>query len=176
MSELHQDHIHLLRLLNILNRHVKDLLNDGDPDLLLMIDIVDYIRGYSDFFHHPIEDRVYNKFKECTKEGSFIVNGLLNEHQQIPKVTVAFQQLLEGALGGAIIINRKDLSERITNFIDIQKNHLDMEEEKLFPLINKILKESDWEELETQIKERDDPLFGAKVEARYDALYKKIDA
>jgi len=100
---------------------------------------------------------------------------LLNEHQQIPKVTIAFQQLLDGALSGSIIISRKDLSERITNFIDIQMNHLNIEEEKLFPLINKKMKESDWDVVESEIKEKDAPLFGEKIEATYQDLYQMME-
>jgi len=175
MSELHQDHIHLSRLLKMLVRHVIVLQNDGDPDFNMMIDIVEYIRHYSDFHHHPKEDRVYKVFKAHSDQAGHIIDGLLNEHLQIPKVTIAFQQLLNGALNGSIIINRDELSERITNFIDIQMNHLNLEEEKLFPLINEFMKDSDWAEVETQIKEKDDPLFGSRVDARYAELNRTID-
>ena len=176
MLELHQDHIHLSRLLKMLDRHVKVLQNDGDPDFTMMIDIVEYIRNYSDFHHHPKEDRVYNVFKaRSDHQATQIIDGLLNEHQQIPKVTIAFQQLLDGALNGSIIITRKDLSERITNFIDIQMNHLNIEEEKLFPLINQMMKESDWELVESKMKSKDDPLFGSKVEEAYEDLHQMLE-
>ena len=176
MFELHQDHIHLSRLLKMLDRHVKVLQNDGDPDFIMMIDIVEYIRNYSDFHHHPKEDHVYKVFKACSDEATRIVDGLLNEHQQIPKVTIAFQRLLDGALNGSIIVSRDDLSERITNFIDIQINHLNLEEEKLFPLINKIMQESDWVKVEEQMIERDDPLFGSQLEDRYEDLHQLMKA
>lgn len=174
MAELHQDHMHLLRLLKMLVRHVHVLQNDGDPDFVMMIDIVEYIRNYSDYHHHPKEDRVYRVFKANYGRATHIVDGLLNEHQQIPKVTIAFQQLLDGALNGSIIINRNELSERITNFIDIQMNHLNIEEEKLFPLINETLQESDWVEIEAQMKVKDDPLFGSQVEDRYEDLHQIV--
>ncbi len=175
MVELHQDHIHLSRLLKMLDRHVKVLQNDGDPDFMMMIDIVEYIRNYSDFYHHPKEDHVYKVYKSSVNEGSHIVDGLLNEHQQIPKVTVAFQQLLDGALNGSIIISRAELSERISNFIDIQMNHLNVEEEKLFPLINKTMTSGDWVKVEAQIKDKDDPLFGNTVEKDFEDLLHMIE-
>ena len=174
MVELHQDHIHLSRLLKMLVRHVIVLQNDGDPDFEMMIDIVEYIRHYSDVHHHPKEDQVYQVFKAGTDQATPIVDGLLDEHQKIPAVTIAFQQLLDGALNGSIIIGREELSERITNFIDIQMNHLNIEEEKLFPLINKFMTDSDWEKVETQIKEKNDPLFGSRVEERYEGLHKQV--
>jgi len=176
MLELHQDHIHLSRLLKMLIRHVIVLQNDGDPDFEMMIDIVEYIRHYSDSHHHPKEDQVYKVFKEKTDQATHIVDGLLDEHHKIPAVTIAFQQLLNAALNGSIIISRDELSERITNFIDIQMNHLNIEEEKLFPLINKLMTDSDWAKVETQIKEENDPLFGSRVEERYEDLHKRVES
>ena len=171
MAELHQDHIHLSRLLNMLDRHVKVLSSNGDPDFHMMIDIVDYIRNYSDLFHHPKEDKVYAIFKLRSNEGINIVEGLLDEHQQIPTVTLEFQQLLDGALNGSIIVSRDELSDKISYFIDIQRKHLNTEEEKLFPLINKTLDASDWIELEDLVPVRSDPLFGEYVEECYENLY-----
>jgi hemerythrin-like domain-containing protein len=176
MIELHQDHIHLLRLLEMLDRHVEVLQNDGDPDFLMMIGIVEYIRNYSDYHHHPKEGHVYNVFKASSKSATHIIDGLLNEHQQIPKVTVAFQQLLDGALNGSIIISRDELSERITNFIDIQMNHLNLEEEKVFPAINEIMTESDWVNVEAKMIEKNDPLFGITIDDRYEDLHKMMES
>ena len=174
MAQLHQDHIHLSRLLKMLERHVKVLLHDGDPDLNMMIDVVDYIRNYSDLFHHPKEDIVYEIFKKRTKEGSDIVDNLLNDHQHIPMVTLEFQQILYSASNGSLIIKRDELSKKITHFIDIQRTHLNTEEEKLFPLINKTLKDSDWAEIEAAVQEKSDPLFGKKVEESYESLDQTI--
>ena len=174
MTELHQDHIHLSRLLSMLDRHVRVLLHDGDPDLIMMLDVVEYIRSYSDFFHHPKEDIVYELFKKRTKEGAEIVDSLLDDHQHIPQLTVEFQQILTAAIDGSLIISRDDLSEKIIHFINVQRQHLNTEEQELFPLINKILEKSDWAELEASVQKRNDPLFGTKVKASYEGLYKTL--
>ncbi len=170
MVELHQDHLHLSRLLKMLLRHVHVLQNDGDPDFEMMIDIIEYIRAYSDNHHHPKEDVIYKVFKSTTNKADHIVDGLLNEHKKIPKVTIAFQQLLDAAQNGSLIIKRDELTEKITNFIDIQWDHLNTEEDKLFPLINKFMNDSDWAKVENTIKEKEDPLFGSYVESRFESL------
>ena len=174
MTELHQDHIHLSRLLSMLDRHVRVLLNDGDPDLTMMIDVVEYIKSYSDLFHHPKEDKVYEVFKKRTKEGDEIVDDLLDDHQHIPELTIEFQQILNGASDGSLIVSRDDLCEKIIHFLHVQRAHLDTEEQQLFPLINKTLQQSDWDELEASVPKRNDPLFGTKVEASYEGLYQTI--
>ena len=174
MTELHQDHIHLSRLLSMLDRHVRVLLNDGDPDLTMMIDVVEYIRSYSDLFHHPKEDKVYEVFKKRTKEGDEIVDDLLDDHQHIPELTIEFQQMLNGAIDGSLIVSRDDLCEKIIHFLQVQRAHLNTEEQELFPLINKTLQKSDWEELDASVQKRSDPLFGTKVESSYEGLYKTL--
>jgi len=174
MAELHQDHIHLSRLLVMLDRHVKVLSNDGDPDLCMMIDIVDYIKNYSDLFHHPQEDKVYEVFKTRSNQAADIVEILLNEHQHMPEVTIGFQQLLEDALNKSIIVSKQELSDQITQFINIQRKHLNTEEEKLFPLINNTLQKNDWARLEELVQKRTDPLFGEQVEECYEDLHQTI--
>lgn len=174
LAELHQDHIHLSRLLKMLIRHVKTISNGGNPDIYMMLDIVDYIRNYSDLFHHPQEDKVYEVFKARSNEGADIVDKLLAEHQHIPKKTLEFEQLLEDILKGSISISKNELSNKIADFIGIQMKHLNTEEEKLFPLINKTLKNSDWAKLEKVVQERTDPLFGEQVEASYEKLHLTI--
>jgi hemerythrin-like domain-containing protein len=158
----------------MLERYVNELMNDGDPDLTMMVDIAEYIRTYSDLFHHPKEDKVYEVFKKRTKKAADIVDSLLDDHQHIPGVTLDFQQLLTGAINGSSVVSRDDLSKKITHFIDIQRTHLNTEEKKLFPLINKMLKESDWAELEALVQNKSDPLFGTNVEETYECLYQTI--
>ena len=96
----------------MLERHVKVLMHDGEPDLNMMIYVVDYIRNYSDAFHHAKEYIVYEFFKNRTREGADIVNGLLYDHQHIPGVTVEFQQILYSANNGSLIIERDELSKK----------------------------------------------------------------
>ena len=170
MTQLHQDHINLSRLLNKLEEHAKELAVNGETNLSLMIDIVDYIKGYSDQHHHPVENKVYSMYTSLSSEGEDIVAGLLDEHKKIPHITVAFEQLLESALSGAAIISRKVLSEKVTDFIDIQRSHLNVEERELFPKINETLNEEHWAELEGQIQQIPDPLFGSRIEERFESL------
>ena len=170
MRQLHQDHINISRLLIKLEEHARELTVYAETDLLLMIDIVDFIKSYSDQYHHPVEDKVYQMFKSLVGGQTDIVDGLIDEHTKIPKITIAFEQLIEGALSGAVVISRKALSEKITDFIDIQRSHLNIEERELFPLIIETLSEEHWIELEAQIQQIPDPLFGSRIEEKFESL------
>ncbi len=174
MAELHQDHVHLARLLDLLDEQVSLVSSDGDPDFFLMIDIAHFIQNYPDLVHHPKEDQVYRVFKARAEKWADVVNALLAEHQSIPAVTTEFSSMLEAAVNGSSIIGRNELKQKIQDFIDIQREHMEKEEKTIFPLIEKNLNEQDWADVESGLVKADDPLFGDKVEACYDNLYQLI--
>lgn len=178
MTELHQDHVHLTRLLDLLDEQVLLMAADGDPDFPLMIDIAHFIQSYPDLVHHPKEDLVFRVFKNRSNKGADVVDTLLDEHQSLPAITVDFLALLEGVVSGYSIIDRDELKQKIQHFIDIQREHMEKEEKTIFPLIEKTLNEQDWADIENALKTIDDPLsgkrLGADVEACYDNLYQLI--
>ena len=175
MAELHQDHIHLARLLDLLDEQVLLITNDGDPDFQLMVDIAHFIRSYPDLVHHPKEDQVYRVLKQRSAKWADLVDVLHHEHQTLPAITIAFLAMLEGVVDGSSIIERDQLKLKIQHFIDVQRQHMKKEENTVFPLIEKTLNEQDWADVESGLVNKDDPLFGAKVEACYDNLYQIIN-
>ena len=174
MVELHQDHVHLARLLDLMDKQVLLIASDGDPDFILMIDIAHFILNYPDLVHHPKEDQVYRVLKARSEKTADIVDTLLEEHQSLPAVTIGFSAMLEAVVNGSSIINRIELKKKIQHFINIQREHMDKEEKMIFPLIEKTLNEQDWADVERGLIKSDDPLFGDKVEACYDNLYQLI--
>lgn len=176
MRELHQDHVHLARLLDIMDQQLELLSNDGDPDLYLMTDIVNYIQHYPDLVHHPKEDQVYKVFRECSDKWDDEVDALINDHQNMPIATLDFFRLLEGAANGSAIITRDELIERVETFIKLQRKHINKEEDKIFPMIEKTLSEEDWANIEKNLVHRADPLFGTNVEDCYKNLYQSINS
>ena len=174
MVELHQDHVHLARVLCVLDKQLDIIKTDADVNLFLMIDILDYIRHYPDLIHHPKEDKVYEVFKDCSTEGADIVEALMSEHQQLPSASKELHELLDGAANGIVFVNRQELHEKVNDFCIIQKKHMSMEEDKIFPLINKIMTDEDWARVDLAIQENNDPLFGANIEDCYQNLYQSI--
>lgn len=171
LADLHQDHINLATLLTLLEEQVKYLAEGYDANLWLILDVADYIGRYSDYVHHPKEDKVYESLSQCTAEGSEAVTKLLAQHHQLPKDTLDFQALIKGALYDDAIVLRDDLVAQINEFIEAQKHHMNLEEGVVFPLVHKHLQANHWQALEKSILNDEDPLFGAKVVERYEQLY-----
>lgn len=169
MKELHRDHLNIERLLSLLDIELSKLPNDGDIDMTLMIDIIDYVENYPDLVHHPKEDVLYNAYKAKSLESSEIVDGLLKQHQELPVLTRAFRELLEEVSIGALIISRDELYKKARDYVDQQRTHLNTEEALMFPIIVESFDQADWDILEASMPVHKDPLFDAELD-RYENL------
>lgn len=174
MTDLHQDHVNLAKLLKLLEQQAGLLATGGDADLLLMTDIADYIRRYSDQIHHPKEDAIYRVFSARSDAAEAVVGALLAEHQDLPATTREFQGLLDNVINDSAILSRQELQDKITAFIDAQRAHLNTEEAELFPLINSTLDAADWGAVEQSVEEHSDPLFGHQLMERYRNVHRLV--
>ena len=178
MEALHLDHVHLTKVFNILDQQSQLISADegrnGKPDIFLMVDIAHYVKNYPDLIHHPKEDRVYEVFKTRTNEGADIVDQVQNEHKLLPNETNELYTLLEAAANSALFISRDELRSKIQHFLALERNHMNIEEQVLFPLIESTLTEEDWDSIDTATLNKSDPLFGDNIEACYENLYRSI--
>jgi hemerythrin-like domain-containing protein len=60
------------------------------------------------------------------------------------------------------------------DFIDQQREHINMEESIFFPVAERILTAKDWRDLTPLMTTADDPLFGVQVGARFEQLRRTI--
>ena len=174
MADLHQDHHNLARVLRIMESQLEHLVEGKHENLFLMQDATKYIQNYPDLIHHPKENKVFEVFKSRSDDAADIVARLSKEHQELPKATIKFQLMLDDAINGLGLVNREELVEKIKGFIKNEWEHMNLEEDVLFPLIDTTLTDDDWNVLDSQISEMSDPLFSDKIEESYKNLYQSI--
>ncbi len=65
--------------------------------------------------------------------------------------------------------------EQLETFITAQKQHLDMEEQSILPLIERVFNASDWQAVEGlwNVSE-DDPVFGDTIAEHYKQLAERV--
>mgnify|MGYP000984507709 CR=1 FL=1 len=61
VGKWHEEHMYFHRLLELLRHEVDQLALGETPNYALMLDIIDYLRDYSDHVHHPREDAVFRR-------------------------------------------------------------------------------------------------------------------
>ncbi|NNJ84789.1 MAG: hemerythrin domain-containing protein [Gammaproteobacteria bacterium] len=175
-TDLHTDHVNVAKLLDLVEEQL-ELLQTGEvPDYVLMMDIMQYMTNYPDLFHHPREDVLFQRVTERHEDARSMVADLAHEHDVLAHQGKAFFNLLHTVIHEQPV-ERGTLEAKAREYISTLRSHMNVEEGQLFPLAMQVLREEDWQEVETIMGNREDPLFGKNiVEAEYLALYEYIQS
>ncbi|SEG11381.1 hemerythrin domain-containing protein [Oceanospirillum linum] len=173
MSQLHLDHLSLSRLLDVLKDKLVSLKAGENPDYQLILDVITYIVDYADAHHHPLEDQIYDYAIQQYPSSKQALAEVAAEHKQIRDDTREFQQLIESILMDSVV-SMDIFNQRLEDFICRQYDHLNHEEGKIFPMLEKLLQGKDWLNLQVKLQTREDPLFGDNVAEEYKRLYKSL--
>ena len=174
LARWHADHVNFARLLDFLEERL-ELFGAGEaPDYELMLDIVYYMTHYSDVIHHPKEDVVFAIVMHRAPELARTVNELLGEHAALKDSGEQLARDLDDVVNGSIA-PRERVERSAREYIALMRGHMNVEEAQIFPAAQRLLRPGDWKALEPAMRQADDPLFGAAVEARYASLREQIE-
>lgn len=173
LSELHQDHVNLNKLLVILRLKAEALREGSQPSFNLIADVIDYITNYADGFHHPREDELYKYYMGKSDALDSQLHRCSEEHVALKVATEELREAINDVLQDAVRPMR-DISDLLDSFVSQQLSHLNAEEGTLFPLIESVATDRDWEKVQAMLPRQDDPLFGAKQASQYTELYREL--
>jgi hemerythrin-like domain-containing protein len=173
VDRLQEDHRHLTRLLDLLDK-LLDMFHDGvEPDYELMCEMLEYMETYADQVHHPTEELIFDRMRRYGNQQRTVLDILTRQHEVLSEINKQFRQSLEGIVHEEVM--RRDLVEAHgRELVETLRKHLDMEEAEAFPLARELLTEKDWQELGREASETIDPLFGARDKGRFRTLYQHL--
>lgn len=174
LKKLHNDHVNLSKLIKFLERQLILLKSCKTSDIVTTIDAIRYMKDYPDFVHHPLENVVFYYYLDHYKEAHEEILYLLNEHQQMAALTEKLFVTLEGVLAGEPQ-NRQILCDTLDQYIAIQAEHMNQEEANIFPMLKSTLNKQDWINIQSELSEIKDPLFGVEVKQTYKQLLYHIE-
>jgi hemerythrin-like domain-containing protein len=169
MNRLQREHRNILKLLNALEHQLAIFDTTETPDYDVLAGIGEYFTGFPDRCHHPKEDLIFRKLRERDPEAAEIVGDLEAEHERIGTLARHFQEAVENVVS-EVEVSREAFDAVAQHFIKDQRRHLQMEEERFFPLALEKLTAEDWAEIDARITDEDDPVFGAEASAEFAAL------
>ncbi len=175
LQSLHEDHVNLMKLLTLIRRDLHGATQDGDADYDLISDALDYIQNYADAVHHVRENQIYARLQEAHSEHASLVQRLTEEHHRLQEATIKAITELSNALND-VILDKRTLEENVENYLIAQQNHMSVEEREVFPLIDSVFDDSDWQHVAARVKAGEDPLFGEQIRSRYQGLYDALRA
>lgn len=169
----HVEHEYFRRLLALLQKQL-DVFHGGErPNYELMLDIVSYLREYSDRFHHPREDVAFDRLAQRAPQLALPLARLKQEHRVIAHAGEALVGHLDAILGGAVV-PRADVEMAIATYLVYYGNHIAKEEEDVLVRAASLLGPEDWAAVRDAVPSIADPLFGDKPEERFRSLRRQI--
>lgn len=173
IAQLHQDHINLSRLLEVMELKVENLKAGDTPNFLLLSDLVDYIGNYADQYHHPREDHMYHYFAGRDASLDAHLQKCEVDHADLKRASKLINEMVDAVMHDAVV-PMADFIGQLEAFVLRERDHLNYEETVIFPGIQQLAQASDWKALEQELPEPEDPLFGEKQGENYRELYKAL--
>ena len=173
IGELRTEHANMARLLKILDQQIEIFEAAGQPDYAIMQDIILYFLDFPDQCHHPKEDLVAQRLLELSPDRAARLSGLAELHEELGALTRKVAGVVRRVLDEAEL-PRAQVIRAFKEFISSQRHHMEMEEEHFLPLAEEVLSEADLGELEFEIFQKDDPLFGPETEEHFAMLRDNI--
>jgi hemerythrin-like domain-containing protein len=166
------EHDHILKTLNFLENQFVDLCRDVAPEYTLMRSVIVYIQEYPEQAHHPLEDVIFSILLERKNEIE-LVQELITDHTELEVITRGLRDTLESIKSG--IVSREELKKQLSTFLARQRQHLYIEEMRVYPLFQRVLTNKDWEHIKSIVPLLDDPVFGERTRSEYEILYREIE-
>ena len=174
MKTLRAEHRHMSTVMNLFADQLK-AIEEGDlVDTHVVYEIMDYMVVWPDRFHHPREDLIYARVAEVNAKAADDVDTLQRDHDQTARKGRALlkdiERWREGSVSGAVVVkNGKAYIEHIFE-------HMNIEESRVFPVIESSLSIGDWRELaeEDAMQAVADPVFGPAVQREFRNMTRKL--
>jgi hemerythrin-like domain-containing protein len=169
MTQLHEEHRNIARILDALERQLAIFQRGEQPDYDILSAIAEYFLGFPDQCHHPKEDLIFAKIREKDPALARKVEELENEHARISEHARELDEAVRNVLQEAEV-PRDAFIDVAGRFLADQRRHMEMEEEHFFPLAETLLAAEDWAGIDARIAGETDPLFGGDAGEAYAAL------
>jgi len=133
-----------------------------------------YLDTFSERVHHPKEDHfLFAALRGRGKETDPIVRDLEREHQAgAQELRLLEQSLVRYEEGGAREFSA--FSGAVERFAQHYWAHMRKEEERLFPLAEKLLTAADWQAIDRAFEENRDPLGQEQGAKEFQKLFSRI--
>lgn len=167
-QELVEEHKLIKRMINILESAVKKLEKGETVDLVMFEEAADFIRNFADKFHHAKEEEIL--FKEAVKKGmpekDSPIEAMLIEHDQgrnfVKGIIKATDRVKNGNKKAA-----KEIIENTKGYIELLKEHIDKEDNILYPLTERMFTENEKDKLLDRFKEANQKKGGETTVKKY---------
>jgi hemerythrin-like domain-containing protein len=168
-----EEHQNIEKLLLVLEHELEIFDRSGRPDYEILQTIIQYFQDYPEKCHHPKEEMIFDKLKARDAVAAKRFGDVEAEHEVETRRLRSFARAVDSVLADQEFL-RESFHLAVHDFIEHQRQHLQKEEQLLFPAAIKALRRQDWAEIDARLDDRKDPLFDGVVEEKFHDLQNTI--
>jgi hemerythrin-like domain-containing protein len=144
ISAWHAEHVYFGHLLDLLGRELDAFHRGSRPNYELAHDIITYLRDYADQYHHPREDRVFERLARRCPDLQLVVARLRRQHRAIEDAGEALLRQIDAILEDAMA-PRAQLESSLAAYLEHYRRHIADENEMVLGRAAGELTAEDWE-------------------------------
>ena len=169
----HTEHEYFARLLRLLRKEIDVFHTGTEPNYELMVDILRYLREYTDCVHHPREDIAFARLARHCPDLEVVIARLMQEHRVIAAAGEDLLARIEAVVAGEVS-PRERLEAAAATYLVYYEGHLAKEEKEVLGRARAHLTPADWDAVRTGVPALADPLFGNAPQDRFSDLRRQI--
>ena len=168
-----REHGNMRRLLALVDAELSLAAQGLAPDYVLVMAVMHYLTRYIDNFHHAREDAAVELAARRVPRLTGVAAAVAEQHESVLFSGGALWGLLERAFTDQPV-QRSQVLDAGRSYSQRLRQHLDYEEEFLFPVLAEVLTPEDWAAVDAHHGLVSDPLFGPVVGERYRNLRARL--
>lgn len=170
---MHQDHVNVSRILDLIETEVDCARNEDMPNVELLEDAMRYLINYADLVHHPKEDSMFAKLVQNEPDVAEQVDVLRQEHETLARLGSEFLEIVK-AVEYSDFVLREEVIKRGVEYVETLRSHMDAEEVGPLKRARTSLTTEDLREIDAAYASARDPLMEDSLKVEYAALYRSL--
>jgi hemerythrin-like domain-containing protein len=169
----HTEHLYFARLLRLFRKEVDVFHRGGEPNYELMVDVLRYLREYSDGVHHPREDIAFARLSRHCPDLELVLARLAQEHRVLAAAGRDLLDRIEAVIAGDVA-SRERIEAAAATYLVYYESHLAREESEVLDRARAHLTPADWDAVRNGVPALADPLFGGEPYERFRNLRRQL--
>ena len=168
------EHKRMGQVLDVLERQIDLTENSKETDYKLIKLIVDYFLNFPDTCHHPKEDLIFARVIAHKPNEMGIFGDLINEHKELSQITHKARD--EVYLQCATSLVMSNIVPILKAFLETYRHHIEAENKTFFPYVLKNLSQEEFDLIDFDLFDREDPVYDDDAEEQFSRLRDEIVA
>jgi len=170
---LRREHGDISDLLKVLEDELAVFDRQERPDYEVIQAVISYFQDYPDCCHHPKEDMIFDTLKARNPVAAKSVGDLDAEHRHENERLARVARIVRNILLDGDI-PRELFGDVVRDFIEQQRQHIEIEERVFFPAAAKALLPEDWLEIDAAWTDTENSLFNVAMEEKGQSLRDRV--